>query len=93
MPDTKEFWLPGLDSELAALRLTAEMIENLSALSGVGYKKIGAILPSLAAPNPAPKSFRARSQSSISNFCIEDILGRMPPYLRHWPSQEACCAC
>ncbi len=53
----QEVWLPGLDSfELATLRLTAEMIKNLSALSGVAYKKIGAILPSLVAPNPAPKS-------------------------------------
>jgi len=41
--------------ELATLRLTAEVAKNLSALSGVAYKKIGAILISLAAPNPAPK--------------------------------------
>jgi len=34
--------------------LTAEEIKNLSALSGVAYKKSGAILPPLAAPNPAP---------------------------------------
>jgi hypothetical protein len=40
----------------ATLRLTAETIENLSALSGVACKKIEAILPSLAAPNPAPKT-------------------------------------
>jgi hypothetical protein len=36
------------------LRLTAEMIENLSALSGVAYEKLGAIFPSLVAPTPAP---------------------------------------
>src|SRR5260370_42038511 len=42
--------------ELATLRLTAEMIKNLSALSGVAYKKIGAILPPLVSPNPAPKA-------------------------------------
>jgi hypothetical protein len=46
--------------ELATLRLTAEEVENLSALSGVVYKKIGAIFPSLAAPNPAPKISRKR---------------------------------
>jgi hypothetical protein len=31
------------------------MSENLSALSGVAYEKLGAILSSLAAPNVAPK--------------------------------------
>jgi hypothetical protein len=41
--------------ELATLRLTAEEIKNLSAASGVAYTKFGAILTSLAAPNPAPK--------------------------------------
>jgi hypothetical protein len=41
--------------ELATLRLTAEMIENLSALSGVAYTKFGAILASVAAPNSAPR--------------------------------------
>jgi hypothetical protein len=40
--------------ELATLRLTAEMIENLSALSGVAYEKLGAIFPFLVAPKPAP---------------------------------------
>jgi len=40
--------------ELATLRLTAEMIENLSALSGVAYEKLGAIFSSLVAPTPAP---------------------------------------
>jgi hypothetical protein len=43
--------------ELATLRLTAEAVKNLSALSGVAYKKIGAILIFLAAPNPAPKKY------------------------------------
>ena len=41
--------------ELATLRLTAEVVKNLSAASGVAYKKSGAILFSLVAPNPAPK--------------------------------------
>jgi hypothetical protein len=40
----------------ATLRLTAESVKNLSAVSGVACKKIGAIIPSLAAPNPAPKT-------------------------------------
>jgi hypothetical protein len=40
--------------ELATLRLTAEEVENLSALSGVAYRKIGAIFPSWAAPDPGP---------------------------------------
>ena len=40
--------------ELATLRLTAEVVKNLSALSGVARKKLEAILASLAAPNPAP---------------------------------------
>ncbi len=41
--------------ELATLRLTAEADKSLSALSGVAYRKSGAIFPSLAAPNVAPK--------------------------------------
>jgi hypothetical protein len=40
--------------ELATLRLTAEVDKNLSAASGVAYKKSGVIFPSLAAPNLAP---------------------------------------
>jgi hypothetical protein len=43
--------------ELATLRLTAEEVKNLSALSGVAYRKLGAILAFLAAPNPAPKKY------------------------------------
>src|SRR5258708_38031691 len=45
--------------ELATLRLTAEMMENLSALSGVAYEKLGAIFPSLVAPKPAPTPMTA----------------------------------
>ena len=49
--------------ELATLRLTAEVDENLSALSGVAYKKLGAILTLVAAPNPAPKdAFRINTR-------------------------------
>jgi hypothetical protein len=40
--------------EPTACRLTAEEVKNLSALSGVAYKKLGAILTFLPAPNPAP---------------------------------------
>ncbi len=40
--------------EPPTFRLTAEMIKNLSALSGVAYEKLGAIFPSLVAPTPAP---------------------------------------
>jgi len=47
--------------ELATLRLTAEVIQNLSAASGVAYMRLGAILASLAAPSPAPKRYFAIS--------------------------------
>jgi hypothetical protein len=50
--------------ELATLRLTAEAVKNLSALSGVAYKKLGVIFPSLVAPNPAPKYVRSRASHS-----------------------------
>ena len=40
--------------ELATLRSTAEVSKNLSAVSGVAYRKSGAILAYLIAPNPAP---------------------------------------
>ena len=42
-------------AELATLWLTAEVVENLSALSGVAYVKVGAILTAPIAPNSAPK--------------------------------------
>ncbi len=47
---------PRVGFEPTASRLTAERIENLSALFGVAYEKSGAIFPSLAAPTPAPTS-------------------------------------
>ena len=40
--------------ELATLRLTAEAIKNLSALSGVAYKKWGAVPPLLLHPHLHP---------------------------------------
>jgi hypothetical protein len=50
--------------ELATLRSAAGSGENLSALSGVAYGKSGAIFPSLAALNVAPKMQAMLSQSS-----------------------------
>jgi hypothetical protein len=44
--------------EPPTFRLTAEMIENLSALSGVAYEESGAIFPSVVAPTPAPTAGR-----------------------------------
>ena len=41
--------------ELATLRLTADEVQKLNALSGVAYKKLGAILSRLVAPKAAPK--------------------------------------
>ena len=38
----------------ATLRLTAEMLESLSALSGIAYEKLGAIFPVLPALTPPP---------------------------------------
>src|SRR5437773_6784223 len=53
----RKFW--GINSKLldllTILRLTAEKIKNLNALSGVAYQNSGAIFPFLVAPNPAPK--------------------------------------
>jgi hypothetical protein len=37
-----------------SIRLAAEVVKNLSAASGIAYKKFGAILTSLRAPNAAP---------------------------------------
>src|SRR5260370_12787727 len=59
----REFW--GIDSKLldlpTILRLTAERIKNLSALSGVAYKNFEAIFPFLVAPKPALRYFRLRT--------------------------------
>jgi len=52
----KENLAPRARFELATLRLTADAVKNLSALSGVACKKSGAMFLSLAAPNPAPKT-------------------------------------
>lgn len=50
---------PAASPVTAAHRLTAEAVKNLSAASGVAYREFGAILASLVAPNPAPKSKHA----------------------------------
>ena len=52
--------------ELATLRLTADGSENLSAVSGVAYERLGAILTLLAAPNVAPK-IRATIAEVVDN--------------------------
>jgi len=61
------------------LRLTAEEVKNLSALSGVAYTNLGVILLSLAAPNPAPKvcywqklqlRFHSRASAAIALFMV-----------------------
>ena len=54
-PLKKSDLAPRARFKLATLRLTAETVKNLSALSGVAYKKSGAIFLILVAPNPAPK--------------------------------------
>ena len=46
---------PAVNHEEPASRLTAEVIKNLRAESGVAYVRLGAILTLLAAPEPAPK--------------------------------------
>jgi hypothetical protein len=48
--------------EPTACRLTGECSNNLSAASGVAYRTFGAILTSLVAPNPAPKSVASLNQ-------------------------------
>src|SRR5260370_7671418 len=52
----REFWVINskLLDLLTILRLTAERIKNLSALSGVAYKNFGPLLPSQVPPTPPP---------------------------------------
>jgi hypothetical protein len=52
--------------ELATLWLTAGVDKNLSALSGVAYKKLGAIFPFLVALNPAPNTGAFPYHAAIS---------------------------
>jgi hypothetical protein len=75
--------------ELATLRLTAEMIENLSALSGVAYEKLGAIFPSLVAPTPAPTPMAFRmeigSHSDTLGYtqpCTQEVLANSSRHLK-----------
>src|SRR5437016_14114926 len=46
------------------------MIENLSALSGVAYEKLGAIFPSLVAPTPAPTA-QSKYPCSVGVFHMQ----------------------
>jgi hypothetical protein len=61
------------DCTTETLRLTAEMNENLSVLSGVAYEKLGAIFPSLVAPTPAPTPMTSEWAA------IRAQLGSLPP--------------
>ncbi len=73
---TKEL-APRARFEPPTFRLTAEMIENLSALSGVAYKKLGAIFSSLVAPTPAPTPMASDidyCQSVIRSVEVADLL-------------------
>ncbi len=45
------------------------MIENLSALSGVAYEKLGAIFPSLVAPTPAPTRHIQSAKAPFAASC------------------------
>ena len=58
------------------------MIENLSALSGVAYEKLGAIVPFFVAPNPAPTVMSSKSVaigSQTAKF-LEGLIDRhFPP--------------
>src|SRR6266446_6094544 len=65
--------------ELATLRLTAEMIENLSALSGVAYEKLGASFPSLVAPASAPTAMTFEWWSLERNQVRRGEFGREIP--------------
>jgi hypothetical protein len=46
-----------LGSFRQSVRLTAEGIKNLIALSGIAYEYLEAIIPFLLAPTPAPNRF------------------------------------
>ncbi len=50
--------------ECRILRLTAKDAKNLSTASGVAYMRLGAILTSLAAPNPSHKKYSQSAHSS-----------------------------
>jgi len=79
----KENLAPRARFELATLRLTAEMIKNLSALSGVAYEKLGAIFPSLVAPTPAPTPMASEWMAVKA----QSGLLRWPIYC-HFPQQD-----
>jgi hypothetical protein len=68
--------------ELAALRLAAEVVKNLSAASGVAYMKSGAILTLLATPILHQEVFANSSRhlkcypynTASDNFRVDDYL-------------------
>jgi hypothetical protein len=62
------------------------MIENLSALSGVAYEKLGAIFPFLVAPNPAPTVMPSKSVAigSQSAKFFEVLIDRHFPQPDFW---------
>src|SRR5258707_1347618 len=87
---------PRVGFEPTACRLTAEMIENLSALSGVAYEKLGAIFPSLVAPTPAPTPMASewmavKAQSGLLRWPIychfpqRDLDSRKRLHCLNWP--------
>ena len=74
--------------ELATLRLTAEMIENLSALSGVACEKLGAILPSLVAPTPAPTRHLQNRGASVATMLTLLVVPFSLKLIRPAPNQH-----
>jgi hypothetical protein len=71
--------------ELATLRLTAEVVQNLSAASGVAYVRLGVILTLLAAPNPAPKLVTSRSRQTANKSREHRLTKQVIPFLHAYP--------
>jgi hypothetical protein len=79
---------PRVGFEPTACRLTAERIENLSALSGVAYEKLGAIFPFLVAPTPVPTPAAERNTPSAmgnSSLLARELASAM---LRRWDQHQ-----
>ena len=74
--------------ELATLRLTAERIENLSALSGVACEKSGAIFPSLVAPTPAPTRHLQNRGASVATMLTLLVVPLSLKLIRPAPNQH-----
>src|SRR5229473_617528 len=86
----KENLAPRARFELATLRLTAEMIENLSALSGVACEKLGAIFPSLVAPTPAPTRHLQNRGASVATMLTLLVVPFSLKLIRPAPNQHSC---